>query len=262
MKLSSKWAATAVAATLSLTGISFTTTSYAATSQSSPSTARSNITMTTDAMKIQVTKVYPMSVTEISLDADKMALMNKTIMIKPLHKMGMTMSMTAKYDAMKGTFVLSNGNSLTPGVTYSVSASWAKIPMKDTSFTIPNLVKVTQISENKIELVYDRAVDTMSATEPGNYWIMSNQNMASGIAELGKNDMVTPSNGLTSSQVAITPVNTSKRHFIMTFTTNITPGVQYTVIPCSVDARGDMGYMGANFNAMSMNTITGEQSLM
>jgi hypothetical protein len=257
MNLSSKLAATAIAATVSFTGVASAATAFGATSHSHQYMTQSKTSMKMDTVKVHVMKVYPVSATEIKLDADKMALANKTIMVRPMHKMGMAMSMTAKYDVMKGTFVLSGGNKLTPGITYDVSASWAQIPKMDASFAIPNLVKVMQISKNKVELVYDRAVDTMSATTPGNYWIRSDQAMASGIANLGKNDMVTATNGLKKSQVMITAVDKSKKKFIMTFTANVTPGVKYTVIPCSVDANGSMGYMGPNFSTMSMNTFVG-----
>lgn len=217
-------------------------------------------------MRTKVTGVYPQDTTQINLATkDMMALKNKTITVQLVHAMGMSMmhqTLKAKYNAMKHGFVLLGGKMLVPGDTYRVSAAWANIPMRHDTFTIADLLKVKQLSANKLLLTYDRPLDLMSATAPGNYWITSNQAMASGIANLGKDGKVTPTNGLTKMDVTIRRDGMSDKKFIMTFKSKITPGVQYTVIPCAIDTRGSMNYMGANFAKSSMNMFTGDKTSM
>jgi hypothetical protein len=81
---------------------------------------------------------------------------------------------------------------------------------------------------------------------------------AAGIAELGKSDKVTPTNGLTKDMVTITRRNHNPRDLIMTFKEAITPGVNYTLIPCAINTAHAMGYMGPNFNSSSVNLFIGK----
>lgn len=216
--------------------------------------------------KVQVTQAYPSSTTQVDLVAkNSMAFHGKSIVLRATHTMGMEpmgMTLNARYDDMKKGFVLTDGKMLMPGVTYDVSANWAQISMSEGTFTIPDLLRVQQIAKNQVEVVYDKKVDSMSATDPKNYWIKSNQAMASGIAELGENDKVTPTNGLTNTNVSIQEKGTSGRVFIFTFTSDIAAGVKYTLIPCNVDAANDMGYMGPNFTSSSANTFVGQKNMM
>ncbi|MFD1676775.1 hypothetical protein [Alicyclobacillus fodiniaquatilis] len=216
--------------------------------------------------KITVSKVYPVNTAQVDLMAkNTMSLKGKTITLQAMNTMGTKMSkskstMMAKYNAMKKGFVLNNGKMLTPGVTYKVKANWAKLSMS--SFTIPNLLSVQQVGKNRLLVVYDQKVDPMSATTPSNYWIQSNQAMASGIAELGMNDKMTSMNGLTKSDVTITKDGMSGMKYFFTFSSNITPGVKYTFMPCNVDAPGLSMYAGANFNSDSANSFVGNTSGM
>lgn len=214
---------------------------------------------------VNVSKVYPESATQVGLAAgDTMAFKGKTITLKATNTMGMVKMgtpFTATYDAMKKGFVLTDGKMLTPGVTYSVHATWANLSMKHDSFTIPDLLQVKQIAKNQVELVYDKKVDSMSATSPGNFWVKSDQTMESGIAELGKNDRVTPTNGLTKARVIIKEDGMSGRKFIFTFTSDISAGVKYTLIPCNVDAANLSGYAGPNVTSASTNSFVGHSEM-
>nr|NNM91575.1 hypothetical protein [Bacilli bacterium] len=208
--------------------------------------------------KMMVTSVSPASNTIIDVMTKKMTMLDGR-MITVMPQTGMNRKpIIAKYDSMKKGFMLENGMKLIPGVRYMVSAPWAMISHKASLFTIADLLRVKQLSHHKLELIYSEPVDFMSASMPGNYWIQSNMAKAAGIADLGKNDKVKPTNGLTKNMVTITWKTHNHRDLVMTFKEAITPGVNYTLIPCAVDTAHTMGYMGPNFNTSSATMFVGK----
>lgn len=162
--------------------------------------------------------------------------------------------LTGKYDKMSGSFALTMGEKLMPGVRYTVHAVWKSMTMKPIHVSIPNLTRVRLVAANEIELIYNEPVDGKSATNPQNYWIQNNETMAANIANLGKSDKVTPTNGLTAAAVTIKPEMGSNRKFFMTFTAMAKPGTHYHVIPCYVSAIGEGAYKGPN-STMSSKTM-------
>jgi hypothetical protein len=121
----------------------------------------------------------------------------------------------------------------------------------------PVLTVARQTAPNQIEITYDQPTDLTSATNVRNYWIRNNLDRPSDIATVERgNMMLLPTNSLTPNMVRITPVGNSKRRFLMTFSLNATPGVQYTVLPCFVNLEGRTGFGGENWGPESRNTFT------
>ncbi|AGK95525.1 hypothetical protein [Clostridium pasteurianum] len=114
-------------------------------------------------------------------------------------------------------------------------------------FSIPKLVNVEQISNNQIQISYDRDVDVKLGTKATNYWIQSTNNVEpKGIATLGKNDKVNNSNSLTDNMVKIEQKDGSAKTFILTFNEDITRGEEYKLIICYVTVQGAPPYSGDN----------------
>ncbi|MCK9858982.1 hypothetical protein [Paenibacillus sp. ATY16] len=117
--------------------------------------------------------------------------------------------------------------------------------------TIPMLQSATQLSQNQLQITYDRTVDQAKGVNPSNYWIQSTtEAIPSGIATLGKNDAVGPQNALTANRVTIQPVDAQNKSFILTFMQPITKGMSYKLIICYVTIPGDPPYSGDNGSAM------------
>ncbi|ASS67784.1 MULTISPECIES: hypothetical protein [unclassified Paenibacillus] len=120
------------------------------------------------------------------------------------------------------------------------SASAAKDP-------IPMLQSLSQVSDNQIQITYDRSVDVVKGMQPSNYWVQSTTDAApSGIATLGKDDKVMPDNALTGSQVSINPVDGQNKSFVLTFSQAIPKGQSYKLIICFVTVPGGAPYSGDN----------------
>jgi hypothetical protein len=202
----------------------------------------------------KINKIEIINTTEIQLFGNRVNFDGRSIQIRAQN--GITLQ--ANYDSGKKVFVLAERQTLIPGMNYTIFATWARIPGKVNEVGIANLTSVHQIASNKIELVYDRPVDLVSATKTGNYWIKNNLPHAADIAELGMNDPVTANNALTPEEVSIIPIGHTRTRFIMIFNDNATPGTQYTVIPCGVNTFGSTGYMGGNFNSSSMDTFVAD----
>ncbi|MFE4897924.1 hypothetical protein [Peribacillus butanolivorans] len=123
----------------------------------------------------------------------------------------------------------------------------------------PILLVARQIAPNQIEIVYDQLTDLESATNVKNYWIRNNLDRPSDIATVARDDMMLlPTNSLTSNMAKITPVDNSRKRFIITFNINATTGVQYTVLPCFVNLQGKTGFGGENWGPKSRNTFTSQ----
>ncbi|SFD03232.1 hypothetical protein [Clostridium uliginosum] len=112
---------------------------------------------------------------------------------------------------------------------------------------IPKLVKAEQISPNKIQISYDRDVDTKLGTRATNYWIQDTKNVTpKGTATLGKNDKVNAKNSLTDNLVKINSKDGSAKTFILTFSKDIPKGEEYKLIICYVTVEGAPPYSGDN----------------
>jgi hypothetical protein len=193
----------------------------------------------------------------IVVDEDKFRLVGagdfrrRTIRIVP--QAGETL--VARYDAAQKMFVTVGRKKVVPGIRYEVKADWARIPKNQALFVIPNLLEAKQVGPNRIELLFDRPVNLQSATRAGSYWVRNNLDRPADIASIGKNDPVTRETALTPNRVAITPVDRTGTHLLMTFTVNATPGVRYTVIPCFITTPDRSGYNGGNYSPASRNTF-------
>jgi hypothetical protein len=128
---------------------------------------------------------------------------------------------------------------------HQVNAAQQNLKPKVT--TIPMLSELKQISSNQLRVTYDQPVDKTKGTEPGNYWIQSmSEEIPTGIATLGKNDNVNPSNSLTADKVSIKTMGNNDRRFILTFKQNIPSGKAYKMIICYVTKPGQPPYSGDN----------------
>lgn len=193
----------------------------------------------------------------IVVDEDKFRLVGtgdfrgRTIRIVP--QQGETF--IARYDAVQQMFVTKGGKKIVPGIPYEVKVDWARIPKSQATFVIPNLLKAKQVAPNQIQLLFDRPVNRLAATSARSYWIRNTVDRPADIASIGKNDPVIRQTALTPDRVVITPVDSTGTHFVMTFTVNATPGMQYTVIPCFITTPDRSGYNGGNFSPVSRNTF-------
>lgn len=120
----------------------------------------------------------------------------------------------------------------------------------------PILLKARQIAPNQISIKYDQPTDLASATTISNYWIRGNMG-PDNIASVGMSDALTKSNTIRPDMGIITPVDHSKRRFVLTFRANAMSGVLYIVLPCFVNLEGSSGYGGANWDAFSKNMFIG-----
>ena len=112
---------------------------------------------------------------------------------------------------------------------------------------IPMLVKLDQLSPNKIQISYDRDVDVNLGMKATNYWVQDTMNdRPKGIATLGRTDNVNAGNSLTSSMVKIESKNGSAKTFILTFNRVIPRGAKYKLIICYVTVKGAPPYSGDN----------------
>ena len=136
---------------------------------------------------------------------------------------------------------------------YSISTNYV---VKDKEFPIPKLVEVEQISPNRIQVSFDRDVDTSLGEKATNYWIQDVMNDApKGIATLGKNDKANSKNSLTDKMVKIEAKEDSARIFILTFDQNIPEGSEYNLIIYNVTVEGAPSYNGTN----GTGSIVGKQ---
>nr|WP_132745218.1 hypothetical protein [Scopulibacillus darangshiensis] len=120
----------------------------------------------------------------------------------------------------------------------------------------PVLLVARQTAPNQIEIFYDQPTDLESATKVQNYWIRNNLDRPHDIATVESgNMMLIPANSLMPSMARITPVDHSRKRFVITFNVNATPGVHYTVLPCFVNLEGRQGFRGENWNQQSMKTF-------
>lgn len=116
--------------------------------------------------------------------------------------------------------------------------------------TIPMLREVKQTSPNQLLITYDQPVDRTKGITPTNYWIQSTTDvMPTGIATLGKNDQVNPSNSLTASKVSIAAADSQNQSFVLTFNQNISKGKSYKMIICYVTTPGAPPFTGDNGSA-------------
>jgi hypothetical protein len=128
-----------------------------------------------------------------------------------------------------------------------ISATDISSVEKSVQLPIPMLVKLKQVSPNKIQISYDRNVDIKLGMKSTNYWIQDTLNTKpKGIATLGKDDKVNARNSLTESMVKIEPENGSANTFILTFNQDIPKGVEYRLIICYVTVEGAPPYSGDN----------------
>lgn len=127
---------------------------------------------------------------------------------------------------------------------------------EDKKSPIPMLADVEQISPNRIQINYDRDVDTNLGEKATNYWIQDVMNDApKGIATLGKNDKANSKNSLTDKMVKIEAKEDSARIFILTFDQNIPEGSEYNLIIYNVTVEGAPSYNGTN----GTGSIVGKQ---
>lgn len=132
--------------------------------------------------------------------------------------------------------------------TYSTSTNYVE---KDKEFPIPKLIDVEQISPNRIQITYDRDVDTNLGEKATNYWIQDIANdTPKGVATLGKNDKVNAKNSLTDKMVRIEAKEDSAKTFILTFSQNIPEGSENKLIVCYVTVEGAPPYNGDNGTAV------------
>ncbi|MGO4694731.1 hypothetical protein AB4Z50_10650 [Paenibacillus sp. 2TAB26] len=116
--------------------------------------------------------------------------------------------------------------------------------------TIPMLREVKQTSPNQLLITYDQPVDKTKGITPTNYWIQSTTDVTpTGIATLGKNDQVNPSNSLTASKVSIAAADSQNQSFVLTFNQNISKGKSYKMIICYVTTPGAPPFTGDNGSA-------------
>ncbi|WP_050614482.1 hypothetical protein [Bacillus testis] len=138
-----------------------------------------------------------------------------------------------------------DGNSVGP-------AGYHRLPQS--TVTHPTLLDVRQVSRNEIELDFDVPVDHEAALNVHNYWIRSNQNQTDGVATLSRNDKVLlPKNSLTPNMARIEALDDSDTKFSIIFKRNMTPGVQYTVLPSNIGLKGQTDYRGPNWSPESEN---------
>jgi len=121
----------------------------------------------------------------------------------------------------------------------------------------PILVEVRQTAPNQLLMMYDQRTDLASATHVSNYWIRSNIERPSGIASLGMGEAIMASNAIRPDMAMITPVDNSKKRFVMTFRTNAMSSVFYVVLPCFVNLEGMTGFEGGNWGTFSRNVFIG-----
>ncbi|RED51945.1 hypothetical protein [Cohnella lupini] len=115
---------------------------------------------------------------------------------------------------------------------------------------IPMLQSLSQLSPNQLLVTYDRPVDKVKGVTATNYWIQSTtEAVPTGIATLGMNDQVSPSNALTAAKVTIAAADNQNQSFILTFNQNITQGKPYKMIICYVTVPGGPPYSGDNGSA-------------
>ena len=128
--------------------------------------------------------------------------------------------------------------------TYYTSKNYVD---EDKKLPIPRLVEVEQISPNRIQISYDRDVDTNLGEKATNYWIQDLLNdVPKGIATLGKNDKANAKNSLTENMVRIEAKEDSASTFILTFNKNIPEGSEYKLIISNVTVEGAPSYNGSN----------------
>lgn len=165
--------------------------------------------------------------------------------------------MLAYYSSKLGTFVIDKGE-LNPSVNYQVHADWVTIPCEMQYISIPNLIKVMQTSKNQVKLIYDRPVNVECAINCYNYWIQSNEEAPTSIATMGSKDTVSASNSLKPFNAHIMQSSCCKNEFFITFRLDITPGIDYKVIPCNIPIKGLYDYIGANFTSNSPLVFKGK----
>jgi len=116
--------------------------------------------------------------------------------------------------------------------------------------TIPMLRELKQTSPNQLLVTYDQPVDQTKGITPTNYWIQSTTDVTpTGIATLGKNDQVNPSNSLTANKVTIAAADSQNQSFVLTFNQSIPRGMSYKMIICYVTTPGAPPYTGDNGSA-------------
>lgn len=190
---------------------------------------------------------------EILLYGNNLDLLGKSITVTD----GINAPMLAYYSTKQGTFVIDSGE-LNPSVNYQVHADWINIPCEIKQISIPNLIKVMQTAKNQIKLIYDRPVNVDSAINCYNYWVQSNEKTPTSIATMGASDSVSSSNSLKPFNSYIAQSTCCKNEFFITFRLDITPGIDYKVIPCNIAMKGLYDYIGANFTSNSPLVFKGK----
>ncbi|GED72856.1 hypothetical protein BRE01_65580 [Brevibacillus reuszeri] len=117
----------------------------------------------------------------------------------------------------------------------------------------PILIDVRQIAPNQILMMYDLRTDLESATNVANYWIRSNSVRPTGISSVGMSPALSAANAIRPDMGMITPVNNSRRRFVITFRENAMSGVLHVVLPCFVNLEGRTGFRGENWGTFSSN---------
>lgn len=163
--------------------------------------------------------------------------------------------LTAIYNPSNQFFTIQDGQ-LTVGMIYRVASDTLKIPEMISQIAIPLLYEVKQTSPNSIQFSYNITPDKAEATNPKNFWIRTNGDKLDGIATVDSTTALSSSNALNPKNVSITPIDA--KNFKVTFKAKITPGTQYTVIPCFISTPGGTGYTGDNINETSRNVFVGK----
>lgn len=153
---------------------------------------------------------------------------------------------TAKYNDKEKMFMIQEGE-IGIGPDYALKLDFAEVAKDYQSLYIPCVLEVKLVSNNQLEVIFDKPVDVQSATHPANYWIRSSEAKAKGVASLGKDEKISDMNALKKEQVCIKPKDNTNKVMVMTFVEEATPEVSYSLIPCFINMPKAMGYKGGNF---------------
>jgi len=121
--------------------------------------------------------------------------------------------------------------------------------------SIPLLLEAKQLDTNKIELIFDRPFDTVSATNISHYWLQSNEQIPTGVASLGINEEPNVTNSLSPQNAWVQSFYFTKTTLVLIFKRRLTTCIQYRVLPWFINAEGKYGYNGPNYTELSKNTF-------